>query len=117
MELFLKQKLLFRSALKAQKYFNENNDEHNNNNNSNQQQQNGLSKSAAREAIRYAQHLGLLGMGPNTDHYDIRKNGGGNGANQDFTYPELLDLTWPPEGRLLERDCTCDMWDRIRYRY
>ena len=32
--------------------------------------------------------------------YLIRKNGGGNGANQDFTYPELLDLTWPPEGLL-----------------
>jgi hypothetical protein len=33
--------------------------------------------------------------------------------NEDF-FPEMLELKWPPEGLLVERDCTCDMWDRIR---
>ena len=30
---------------------------------------------------------------------------------------ELLDFHWQPEARLVEEDCTCAMWDRIRYRY
>jgi len=30
---------------------------------------------------------------------------------------ELLDFHWQPEARLIEEDCTCAMWDQIRYRY
>lgn len=30
---------------------------------------------------------------------------------------ELLDFHWQPEARIIEEDCTCEMWDRIRYRY
>mmetsp|Transcript_15104 Transcript_15104/g.23448 ORF Transcript_15104/g.23448 Transcript_15104/m.23448 type:complete len:735 (+) Transcript_15104:1-2205(+) len=30
---------------------------------------------------------------------------------------ELIDFHWRPEARLIEEDCTCEMWDRIRYRY
>ncbi len=85
--MFLKQKLLFRSTLANEEQ---------------EQNQQTLSKRAAKDAIRYAQYLGLLGAGLTSDQDD------------DFNFPELLDLSWPPEGRLLERDCTCDMWDRIR---
>jgi len=36
--------------------------------------------------------------------------------DDDF-FPQFIELQWPPEGRLVERDCTCDFWGRIRYRY
>jgi hypothetical protein len=72
-----------------------------------------MPKERAREAVRFAQDLGLLGMGLSEDETgkDFRFD-----ASEIF-FPEFLELTWPPEGRLIERDCTCDMWDRIRYRY
>lgn len=72
-----------------------------------------MSKERAREAVRLAQELGLLGMGLSEDETgkDFRFD------SSEIFFPELLELTWPPEGRLIERDCTCDMWDRIRYRY
>ena len=61
-----------------------------------------MSKMEANEAIRLAQELGVLGSG-------LLNHGG-----TQLFFPELFELSWPPEGRLLERDCTCDMWDRIR---
>lgn len=72
-----------------------------------------MPKERAREAVRFAQDLGLLGMGLSEDETgkDFRVD------VSEIFFPELLELTWPPEGRLIERDCTCDMWDRIRYRY
>jgi len=72
-----------------------------------------MSKERAREAVRFAQDLGLLGMGLSEDETgkDFRFD------MSEIFFPELLELAWPPEGRLIERDCTCDMWDRIRYRY
>ena len=30
---------------------------------------------------------------------------------------EIFDFHWQPEARIVEEDCTCAMWDRIRYRY
>lgn len=82
-----------------------------------------MSGAAAQEAIRAAQEWGALGSGLRREAVP---GGGGQGATmpdavslpptEDF-FPELLELSWPPEGRLIERDCTCDLWDRIRYRY
>eukprot|EP00557_Chaetoceros_sp_GSL56_P012315 CAMPEP_0176478174 /NCGR_PEP_ID=MMETSP0200_2-20121128/1041_1 /TAXON_ID=947934 /ORGANISM="Chaetoceros sp., Strain GSL56" /LENGTH=1129 /DNA_ID=CAMNT_0017874085 /DNA_START=156 /DNA_END=3545 /DNA_ORIENTATION=+ len=72
-----------------------------------------MSKKQAREAIRLAQELGLMGTGLSED--ETGKSGVPYAT--EIFFPELLELTWPPEGRLIERDCTCDMWDRIRYRY
>lgn len=69
-----------------------------------------MPKKQAREAIRLAQEMGLMGTGLSED--ETGKSGVPY-ANEIF-FPELLELTWPPEGRLIERDCTCDMWDRIR---
>ena len=69
-----------------------------------------MSKSRAREAIRLAQELGLMGVGLSED--EAGKVGPVPGS--EVFFPELLEFTWPPEGRLIERDCTCDLWDRIR---
>ena len=58
------------------------------------------------QVLRMAQEMGIMGEGLL-----------GNGNQRSEFLPEFLDLSWPPEERLIERDCTCDMWDRIRYRY
>lgn len=68
-----------------------------------------------RKLQRIAQDMGFLGTGllgdpkqrttPQWDHW------------RDAFFPEVFEFQWPPEGKLVERDCTCDMWDRIRYRY
>lgn len=70
---------------------------------------------AVRQLQKISQDMGFIGTGllgeprrrdvPLSDHWE------------DAFFPEVLELKWPPEGRLVERDCTCDMWDRIRYRY
>jgi len=67
-----------------------------------------MSKSQAKEAIRLAQEFGLMGSGLSEDGKGSHLHG------SEAFFPELLELAWPPEGRLIERDCTCDMWDRIR---
>ena len=67
-----------------------------------------MSKAEGKEAIRLAQELGLLGMGLSDE-----KTEESIGA----FFPELFELSWPPEGRLIERDCTCDLWDRIRCKF
>lgn len=67
-----------------------------------------MSKRAVREAVRRAQEIGALGTG-------LTGEGNWPGADwDDDFFPELFELRWPPEGRLIERDCTCDMWDKIR---
>jgi len=80
-----------------------------------------MSKLEAKEAIRFAQQLGLLGLGLGGEDLGGGGSAGGGGDEPEVEwepfFPELMELTWPPEGRLIERDCTCDFWDRIRYRY
>lgn len=84
---FLTSKFLFRSSLRMD----------------NEQ---GLSDGEAREVLRIAQEMGILGIG-------LAGERSFSEWNEDF-FPEMLELKWPPEGRLVERDCTCDLWDRIR---
>lgn len=67
-----------------------------------------------RQVQRMAQYLGVLGTG-------LQNSVGGGGKQDDRHsywdddfFPQLLELKWPPEGRLVERDCTCDFWARIR---
>lgn len=74
-----------------------------------------LPRDVVRQAQRAAQEMGVLGTGL-TDR--------GSGIFQspqqiwdDDFFPQLLELMWPPEGRLVERDCTCDLWDRIRCKF
>jgi len=66
------------------------------------------------EILQLARSMGVIGIG--LTHDDSNR-----GLNNDFMdeefFPQLLDLSWPPELRLIEKDCTCDLWDRIRYRY
>jgi hypothetical protein len=66
----------------------------------------GLSDAEAREVLRIAQEMGILGIG-------LAGERSFSEWNEDF-FPEMFELKWPPEGRLVERDCTCDLWDRIR---
>jgi hypothetical protein len=80
-------------------------------------------KKARRQAIRrlqqIAQDLGFIGTGLRGEPKRVGVPGHRNNDalwEEDF-FPEILELKWPPEGRLVERDCTCDMWDKIRYRY
>jgi carboxylesterase type B len=66
----------------------------------------GLRDADAQEILHIAQEMGVMGIG-------LAGERPYSEWNEDF-FPEILELKWPPESRLLERDCTCDMWDRIR---
>jgi hypothetical protein len=75
----------------------------------------GLTKDLARQVQRAAQEMGVLGTGLRGED----RVGGifvshQNNNWDDFFFPQIMELMWPPEGRLVERDCTCDFWDRIR---
>jgi Carboxylesterase family len=81
---------------------------------------------------RMAQDMGVLGRGLSGEYDRLLGGGGGigggsesssrSGSNsqsghgywEDDFFPQFLELRWPPEGRLVERDCTCDFWGRIR---
>jgi carboxylesterase type B len=65
-----------------------------------------------RRLQQIAQDMGVIGRGLMKEP----RRGQSKGWEEDF-FPEILELKWPPEGRLVERDCTCDLWDKIRYRY
>jgi hypothetical protein len=65
-----------------------------------------ISRGTIRQVQRIAQDMGVLGTGLRGDN---RQSIWGD----DF-FPQLLELKWPPEERLVERDCTCDFWERIR---
>lgn len=70
--------------------------------------------SIEQEVMRVAQEFGVLGtgMGGGDDRWNYQQTW----VDKDF-FPEFINFKWPPESRLIERDCTCDMWDNIRYRY
>ena len=68
---------------------------------------------AIRRLQQIAQDMGVIGQGLRGEPHRGKSN---NAWEEDF-FPEILELKWPPEGRLVERDCTCDFWDKIRYRY
>ena len=74
-------------------------------------------KERARRAVvqlqQIAQDMGVIGTGLRGEP---KRNSNTDTWEENF-FPEMLELKWPPEGRLVERDCTCDFWDRIRYRY
>lgn len=82
---------------------------------------------------RMAQDMGALGRGLSGE-YDRLVGGGGIGGSEgssrsgssfqsghgywdDDFFPQFLELRWPPEGRLVEMDCTCDFWGRIRCKF
>ncbi len=74
---------------------------------------------------RMAQDMGVLGRGLSGE-YDRLLGGGFGGSSSggsshqywdDDFFPQFLELQWPPEGRLVERDCTCDFWERIRCKF
>jgi Carboxylesterase family len=69
-----------------------------------------LSRRAKRQLQEIAQDMGVLGTGLKGEPW---RSGVGDMWEEEF-FPEMLELKWPPEGRLIERDCTCDMWERIR---
>ncbi|KAL7581155.1 hypothetical protein ACA910_005947 [Epithemia clementina (nom. ined.)] len=74
-------------------------------------------KERARRAViqlqQIAQDMGVIGTGLRGEP---KKNSNTDTWEENF-FPEIMELKWPPEGRLVERDCTCDLWDKIRYRY
>lgn len=70
-----------------------------------------ISKRTVRQVQKIAQDIGVLGTGLRGEPQRLDPK-----FDENF-FPELLELQWPPEGRLVERDCTCDMWDKIGYRY
>eukprot|EP00592_Proboscia_alata_P014665 CAMPEP_0194400332 /NCGR_PEP_ID=MMETSP0174-20130528/127152_1 /TAXON_ID=216777 /ORGANISM="Proboscia alata, Strain PI-D3" /LENGTH=1298 /DNA_ID=CAMNT_0039196831 /DNA_START=207 /DNA_END=4102 /DNA_ORIENTATION=- len=73
------------------------------------------SYSTVGQIIQAAKEMGLMGQGISSSSpaSDVSNN---NSIRPEIL-PEILELSWPPEGRLIERDCTCEMWDRIRYQY
>ena len=71
--------------------------------NQNEQQR---TRKALQQLQQIAQEMGIMGTGLHGQYHD-------DNEDDDF-FPQILELKWPPEDRLIERDCTCDMWDRIR---
>jgi carboxylesterase type B len=83
-----------------------------------------------RRIQRFAQDMGVLGSGLRGDERWLFQSSGSSdkasgvsgqdGGAQYNTYwddaffPQLLEIKWPSEGRLIERDCSCDFWERIR---
>lgn len=70
-------------------------------------------KSFIRQVLRIAQDMGVLGTGLKATE-DTRGFSRTYSDWDDDFFPQLLELKWPPEDRLVERDCTCDFWERIR---
>ena len=68
----------------------------------------GFSPELKEQVMRISQELGVMGMGLSGDDKYAK------GWTIQHLLPELFELKWPPEGRLVERDCTCDLWDKIR---
>jgi hypothetical protein len=69
-----------------------------------------LTRRAVRQLQQIAQDMGVLGRGLQGE---TPRRGNAMEWEDDF-FPEMLELKWPPDGRLVERDCTCDLWDNIR---
>ena len=71
--------------------------------------------------------MGVLGRGLDGDYKRLlgvatsRSDSDGaffsHGYWDDDFFPQFIELQSPPEGRLVERDCTCDFWERIRCEY
>mmetsp|Transcript_1903 Transcript_1903/g.3805 ORF Transcript_1903/g.3805 Transcript_1903/m.3805 type:complete len:91 (+) Transcript_1903:1101-1373(+) len=57
--------------------------------------------------LKIAQDQDVMGVGVD-GMYD------GLGVN---FFNEIIDFSWPPEQQWVEQDCTCEMWDKIRYKY
>lgn len=71
-----------------------------------------------------AQEMGVLGRG--LDGNKQYNNGAASKNDADFGnrnrqwddfFPQFIDFKFPPEGRLIERDCSCDFWARIGCKY
>ena len=71
-------------------------------------------RKALQELQQIAKDMGIMGKGVRSD-LSHRQNH--HNAWEDDFFPQILELKWPPEDRLVERDCTCDMWDRIRCKW
>jgi len=67
-------------------------------------------RKALQELQQFAQEIRIMGTGLSRESGRRRRSSSG----EDEFFPQILDLKWPPEDLLVERDCTCDMWDRIR---
>jgi hypothetical protein len=69
-----------------------------------------MPEGAAKEAMRIAREMGVMGSGlSGEDRWHHH--------HEESFLAEFLELKWPPEGRLIERDCTCDLWDKIRCKF
>ena len=78
-------------------------------------------KNQAANVLRLAQDYGVVGEGETTDDSvkvdpDLDPDGA-EGQRGGVWFSQLLELSWPPEARIVERDCTCEFWDRIKYKY
>ena len=84
-------------------------------------QKNGsLRRKEIQDILRIAQDMGILGKGIGVVEGDLDVEEQSSGIPPDIgsgSLPQLLELKWPPEGRLVERDCTCDFWEKIRYKH
>ena len=68
--------------------------------------------SMAKTILRVAQELGVVGVG-------IEDSGESwEGLNNEaHFFNEVMEFSWPPESKLIEQDCTCEMWNKIKYKY
>ena len=68
--------------------------------------------SMAIRILRVAQELGVVGAGIATGDESW------DGFEDDVQlFNEVMEFSWPPESRLIEQDCTCEFWNRIKYKY
>lgn len=71
-----------------------------------------LTRRAVYQLQQIAKDMGVLGRGLQGE-----PRRGKTFDWEDDYFPSMLELKWPPRGLQVERDCTCDMWDRIRCKY
>jgi hypothetical protein len=62
-----------------------------------------------------AQEIGVMGEGVGVE--DEEPTAAAWFDEGGHTIPFLLDIAWPPEARLIERDCSCELWDKVKYTY
>jgi hypothetical protein len=71
--------------------------------------------SVAANIVRMAQEIGVMGEGVGVE--DEEPTAAAWFDEGGHTIPFLLDIAWPPEARLIERDCSCELWDKVKYTY
>ena len=76
----------------------------------------------ADEVLRIGQGYGVLGQFASRWNDDDGSNIADKAAarrrgSEAQCFLSIMEFRWRPEGRLIENDCSCELWDEIKYEY